>query len=46
MIIRIPEFLYTDTEEDLRLSGEKQFDYVNPQNREVQIERNMLVRHI
>ncbi|WP_059026412.1 glycosyltransferase family 2 protein [Gabonibacter massiliensis] len=38
MIIRIPEFLYTDTEEDLRLSGEKQFDYVNPQNREVQIE--------
>ena len=37
-ILRIPEFLYTETETDLRLSGEKQFDYVNPRNREVQIE--------
>ena len=35
---RIPEFLYTDEEDDLRKSGEKQFDYVNPRNREVQIE--------
>ncbi|MBQ7194752.1 MAG: glycosyltransferase family 2 protein [Bacteroidales bacterium] len=35
---RIPEFLYTDVEDDLRKSGEKQFDYVNPRNREVQIE--------
>lgn len=38
LIFRIPEFLYTDTEQDSRLSGEKQFDYVNPRNREVQIE--------
>ncbi|MEG2340891.1 MAG: glycosyltransferase family 2 protein [Odoribacter sp.] len=37
-ILRIPEFLYTVTETDLRLSGEQQFDYVNPKNREVQIE--------
>ncbi|MDR1757145.1 MAG: glycosyltransferase family 2 protein [Culturomica sp.] len=37
-ILRIPEFLYTEIETDLRLSGEKQFDYVDPRNREVQIE--------
>jgi len=37
-IVRIPEFLYTAGETDLRKSGEKQFDYVNPRNREVQIE--------
>ena len=34
----INEYLYTEVEEDLRLSGEKQFDYVNPRNRDVQIE--------
>ena len=32
------EYLYTEEEDDLRRSGEKQFDYVNPRNREVQIE--------
>ena len=37
-ITHINEFLYTEVEEDLRKSGEKQFDYVNPRNREVQIE--------
>lgn len=37
-ITHINEFLYTEVEEDLRQSGEKQFDYVNPRNREVQIE--------
>ena len=37
-IIHVNEYLYTEVEEDLRLSGEKQFDYVNPRNREVQIE--------
>lgn len=37
-IFHIPEFLYTETETDTRKSGEKQFDYVNPRNREVQIE--------
>ena len=38
-IVHINEFLYTEKETDLRLSGEKQFDYVDPRNREVQIER-------
>ena len=38
LIFRIPEFLYSEKELDTRLSGEKQFDYVNPRNREVQIE--------
>lgn len=37
-IIRLPEYLYTVREKDTRKSGEKQFDYVNPKNREVQIE--------
>ena len=37
-IVRIPEFLYTESETDHRLSGEKQFDYVDPRNRDVQIE--------
>jgi hypothetical protein len=37
-IIRIPEYLYTTIETDTRKSGAKQFDYVNPKNREVQIE--------
>jgi hypothetical protein len=37
-ILRIPEFLYTKWEADLRKSGEKQFDYVDPRNRSVQIE--------
>ena len=34
----INEYLYTEIENDHRKSGEKQFDYVNPKNREVQIE--------
>ena len=34
----IDEVLYTEMEEDTRKSGEKQFDYVNPRNRAVQIE--------
>ena len=38
-IIHIREFLYTEVEDDLRKSGEKQFDYVDPRNRNVQIER-------
>jgi hypothetical protein len=37
-ITHLPEFLYTELETDNRLSGEKLFDYVNPKNREVQIE--------
>ena len=34
----INEYLYTEDETDLRKSGDKQFDYVDPRNREVQIE--------
>jgi hypothetical protein len=37
-LFRIPENLYTEEESDLRLSGEKIFDYVDPKNRNVQIE--------
>ena len=37
-ILRIPEFLYTVEEAEFRKPGEKQFDYVNPRNRDVQIE--------
>ena len=37
-IFHINEYLYTEDELDNRKSGEKQFDYVNPRNREVQIE--------
>lgn len=37
-IFHLNEFLYTEDETDTRKSGEKQFDYVNPANREVQIE--------
>ena len=36
--VHINEFLYYDLLLDTRTSGEKQFDYVNPRNREVQIE--------
>ena len=37
-IFHINEKLYTEEEHDTRASGVKQFDYVNPRNREVQIE--------
>jgi hypothetical protein len=38
MPIRIPEYLYTVEPVDTRVSGKKMFDYVDPKNREVQIE--------
>lgn len=38
LISRIPEYLYQATETDFRNSCEKQFDYVDPKNRIVQIE--------
>ncbi len=41
-LFHIREFLYTEEEKDLRTSGEKQFDYVNPRNREVQKEREIV----
>ncbi|MGM9795849.1 MAG: glycosyltransferase family 2 protein [Candidatus Aphodosoma sp.] len=37
-ISRINEYLYTEIEQDNRKSGEKQFDYVDPKNRSVQLE--------
>jgi len=37
-LVYIPELLYTEYETDIRKSGEKIFDYVDPKNREVQIE--------
>lgn len=37
-IVHVNEYLYTAEETDLRKSGEKQFDYVDPKNRDVQIE--------
>ena len=37
-LVHINEYLYTEVEEDVRLSGEKIFDYVDPKNRSVQIE--------
>ena len=37
-IIRMPEFLYTEVETDTRKSGQKMFDYVDPKNRNVQME--------
>ena len=40
-IFHLPECLYTAAETDTRKSGEKQFDYVDPRNREVQVEMEL-----
>lgn len=37
-LVHINEYLYTECELDMRTSGEKQFDYVDPRNRQIQIE--------
>lgn len=37
-LLHLNEFLYTEVETDNRKSGEKNFDYVDPKNRKVQIE--------
>ena len=37
-VVHIPEMLYTVHEQDRRKTGEKQFDYVDPKQRSVQIE--------
>ncbi len=43
----ITEYLYTEVENDCRLSGEKQFDYVDPRNRARQVEMERAVtRHL
>lgn len=45
--VHINEFLYTEVETDDRKSGEKQFDYVDPRNRAVQIEmEDACTRHL
>lgn len=46
-IVHINELLYTDVPVDFRKSGEKQFDYVDPKNREVQLEMEQIcTRHL
>ena len=46
-LFHIDEYLYTETETDIRKSGEKQFDYVNPRNREAQTEmEHAVTRHL
>jgi len=42
-LFHIDEYLYTEAETDCRKSGEKQFDYVDPRNREAQIEMEAAV---
>lgn len=44
-IFHLNEYLYTENETDLRKSGEKQFDYVNPKNRDVQKEFEAAATH-
>ena len=41
-IVHVNEYLYTEIETDTRKSGEKQFDYVDPKNRAVQIEMEQI----
>jgi SpoIID/LytB domain protein len=46
-LLHLNEYLYTEMELDNRKSGEKQFDYVNPANRQVQIEmEKVATRHL
>ena len=46
-VLHLNEMLYTEVEHDTRASGEKQFDYVNPANRDVQIEMEQVAtRHL
>lgn len=45
--VHVGEYLYTEDETDTRLSGEKQFDYVDPKNRSRQIEmEKCCTRHL
>lgn len=45
MLFHLNEYMYTEEETDLRKSGEKQFDYVNPANRDVQMEMECVATH-
>ncbi len=42
-LVHIPEYLYYEVETDTRKSGEKLFDYVDPRNRQVQVEMEACV---
>ena len=45
--VHLDEFLYTEVERDTRLSGQKQFDYVDPRNRSRQLEmERACTRHL
>ncbi len=45
--LHVKEYLYTEVETDTRLSGQKQFDYVDPRNRARQVEMERAVtRHL
>ncbi len=44
-LVHINEYLYSEIENDNRKSGEKIFDYVDPKNREVQIEMEHACTH-
>lgn len=43
--VHLDEFLYTEVERDTRLSGQKQFDYVDPRNRARQLEMESACTH-
>ena len=46
-LLHLNETLYSEVETDRRKSGEKQFDYVNPANRAVQLEMEQIAtRHL
>jgi hypothetical protein len=46
-ILRIPEPLYTRTPSDRRATGERQFDYVDPRQRDYQVEmEEVATRHL
>ena len=45
--LHVTEYLYTEVETDTRLSGQKQFDYVDPRNRSRQVEmERSCTRHL
>jgi len=44
-VTRVGEFLYSKIESDVRRSGEKLFDYVDPRNRQVQVEMEQAANH-
>ena len=43
--VHLDEYLYTEVERDTRLSGQKQFDYVDPRNRTRQVEMERACTH-